>query len=137
VFGYGGKQVRDNIHSADLVQAFDHFFRNPRSGEVYNIGARNEQYNIDVVRAILAALGKDESLIEYVTDRLGHDRRYAIDPTKAETELGWKPLVSWEDGLRQTIHWYRENADWVADIRSGEYRNYYKAMYGREISNGK
>jgi dTDP-glucose 4,6-dehydratase len=135
---YGdGRNVRDWIYVDDHCRAVWLAYERGRRGEVYNIGARNEQYNIDVVRAILAALGKDESLIEYVTDRLGHDRRYAIDPTKAETELGWKPLVSWEDGLRQTIHWYRENADWVADIRSGEYRNYYKAMYGREISNGK
>lgn len=135
---YGdGKNVRDWIYVDDHCRAVWLAYERGRSGEVYNIGARNEQYNIDVVKAILAALNKSESLIEYVADRLGHDRRYAIDPTKAETELGWKPQVSWNDGLRQTIDWYRNNAEWVADIRSGEYRNYYKAMYGREISNAK
>ncbi len=135
---YGdGKNVRDWIYVDDHCRAVWLAYERGRSGEVYNIGARNEQYNIDVVKAILAALNKSHSLIEYVTDRLGHDRRYAIDPTKAETELGWKPQVSWKDGLRQTIDWYRQNADWVADVRSGEYRNYYKAMYGREISNAK
>jgi len=104
-----------------------------RSGEAYNIGSRNEKYNIDVVRSILDALGKPHSLITFVTDRLGHDRRYAIDPSKTETELGWKPAMTWEKGLQTTIDWYLSNQEWVDHIRNGEYRNYYKSMYGSEL----
>jgi len=128
---YGdGKNVRDWIYVDDHCRAIWLAYENGRSGEAYNIGSRNEQYNIDVVDAILDALGKPYDLIRYVTDRLGHDRRYAIDPTKAETELGWKPLTSWEDGLIGTIDWYRNNQPWVEHVRSGEYREYYRRMYG-------
>ena len=135
---YGdGKNVRDWIYVDDHCRAIWLAYKHGRSGEAYNIGARNEHYNIDVVRSILAALGKPETLIEYVEDRLGHDRRYAIDPTKAETELGWKPQVTWEEGLAKTLVWYSENQEWVNSIRSGEYINYYKTMYGKDLSAGK
>lgn len=131
---YGdGKNVRDWIFVDDHCEAIWLAYKRGRPGEAYNIGARNEQYNIDVVRAILDAVGKPYDLITYVTDRLGHDRRYAIDPTKAETELGWKPATSWRAGLASTIDWYRENRAWVENIRSGEYREYYKKMYGARI----
>ncbi len=131
---YGdGKNVRDWIFVDDHCRAIWKAYEKGGSGEVYNIGSRNEKQNIDVVRSLLDALGKPHSLIAYVTDRLGHDRRYAIDPTKAETELGWRPSVTWEDGLRLTIDWYRNNQDWVDHIRNGEYRNYYKAMYGTAL----
>lgn len=131
---YGdGKNVRDWIFVDDHCAAIWLAYKKGRSGEAYNIGARNEQYNIDVVKAILDAVGKPHDLITYVTDRLGHDRRYAIDPAKAETELGWKPATSWQDGLAATIDWYHENRTWVENIRSGEYREYYKTMYGSSI----
>ena len=128
---YGdGKNVRDWIHVDDHCRAILLAFEKGRTGEAYNIGARNERYNIDVVNAILDALGKPSDLIRYVTDRLGHDRRYAIDPAKAETELGWKPLTSWETGLTGTIDWYQNNQQWVDHVRSGEYREYYQRTYG-------
>jgi dTDP-glucose 4,6-dehydratase len=132
---YGdGKNVRDWIYVEDHCRAIWFAYEKGRSGEAYNIGARNERENIDVVKSLLAELGKPESLINFVKDRLGHDRRYAIDPTKAETELGWKPLMTWEDGLAKTISWYRGNEGWVNHIRNGEYREYYKAMYGTVLS---
>jgi len=128
---YGdGKNVRDWIYVDDHCSAIWLAFEMGRAGEAYNIGARNERYNLDVVTAILDALGKPHSLIKYVADRLGHDRRYAIDPTKAETELGWKPAVTWESGLAATIDWYMANQAWVERIRNGEYRDYYQRMYG-------
>ena len=131
---YGdGKNVRDWIFVGDHCRAIWLAYEKGQPGEAYNIGARNEKQNIEVVTAILDTLGKPHDLITYVTDRLGHDRRYAIDPTKAETELGWKPRMSWEDGLRRTIDWYRSNQEWVDHIRNGEYRNYYQAMYGTEL----
>ena len=111
---YGdGKNVRDWIFVDDHCAAIWLAYTKGRSGEAYNIGARNEQYNIDVVKAILDAVGKPHDLITHVTDHLGHDRRYAIDPPKAETELGWKPATTWADGLAATIAWYRENRAWV------------------------
>lgn len=128
---YGdGRNVRDWIYVDDHCRAIWLAYEKGRSGEAYNIGARNEKENITVVRAILDALGKPHDLIKFVTDRPGHDRRYAIDPSKAETELGWQPQVSWEDGLARTIAWYRSNEAWVSHVRSGEYREYYQAMYG-------
>jgi dTDP-glucose 4,6-dehydratase len=131
---YGdGRNVRDwifvDVHCRAILKAYE----SGRSGEAYNIGSRNERENIDVVRSVLDVMGKPHTLISFVTDRLGHDRRYAIDPTKTETELDWKPQVGWEDGLRITIDWYRENQDWVDHIRNGDYRNYYKAMYGTDL----
>lgn len=131
---YGdGLNVRDWIYVDDHCRAIWLAYELGRSGEAYNIGARNEQHNIDIVKTILNKLEKPESLIQYVDDRLGHDRRYAIDPEKAENELGWRPQVSWVDGLDRTIDWYRENGDWVDHIRNGEYRTYYKKMYGSSL----
>ncbi len=104
-----------------------------KSGDIYNIGARNERQNLEVVQSILDALGKPHSLISYVKDRLGHDRRYAIDPTKIETELGWRPRETWESGLEKTIRWYRENAEWLERVRNGVYREYYRLHYGMEV----
>ncbi len=131
---YGdGRNVRDWIFVDDHCTAIWLAYEKGRSGEAYNIGARNEQYNIDIVKAILDALGKPHSLIKYVTDRLGHDRRYAIDPVKAETELGWQPSINWVAGLEATIQWYADNQPWVTRVRSGEYREYYQQMYGASI----
>jgi len=132
---YGdGKNVRDWIYVDDHCRAIWLAFEKGRSGEIYNIGSRNERQNLDVVTSILDALEKPHSLIKYVTDRLGHDRRYAIDAAKCESELGWRPLVKWEDGLRRTIEWYRANQDWVDHIRNGEYREYYQAMYSARLA---
>jgi dTDP-glucose 4,6-dehydratase len=131
---YGdGKNVRDWIFVDDHCRGIWKAYEKGVSGEVYNIGARNERQNLDVVGSLLDALEKPRSLITFVTDRLGHDRRYAIDPAKAETELGWKPLVCWDEGLKLTIDWYRENQAWVEHIRNGEYRNYYKSTYGTAL----
>ncbi len=128
---YGdGKNVRDWIFVEDHARAIWLAYERGKAGEIYNIGARNERQNIEVVQSILDALGKPHSLIKFVTDRLGHDRRYAIEATKTERELGWKPQTNWEDGLQKTINWYRENQDWVNRIRSGAYRDYYRQMYG-------
>ncbi|RMF34127.1 MAG: NAD-dependent epimerase/dehydratase family protein, partial [Chlorobiota bacterium] len=128
---YGdGRQVRDWIYVTDhcrgLVAAYEH----GRIGQTYNFGGRSERRNIDVVRAILRLLGRPESLIEHVTDRPGHDRRYAIDCSKAERELGWRPRIPFEEGLAQTIAWYQQNRPWVNAVRSGEYRHYYEQQYG-------
>lgn len=132
---YGdGKNVRDWIYVEDHCRAIWLAYENGRPGEAYNIGARNERRNIDVVRSILAALGKPETLIKFVDDRLGHDRRYAIDPTIAETDLGWKPKTNWGEGLEKTIRWYMENHDWVDHVRNGEYREYYNTTYGTALS---
>lgn len=131
---YGdGKNVRDWIYVDDHCRAIWLAYKNGLSGEAYNIGARNERQNIEVVRSILDALGKPRDLIKFVTDRLGHDRRYAIDATKVENELGWKPQVTWQEGLQMTIDWYRDNQDWINHIRNGEYQNYYQAMYGARL----
>ena len=131
---YGdGKNVRDWIFVEDHARAIWLAYEKGKSGECYNIGARNERQNIEVVTSILDALGKPHSLIKYVTDRLGHDRRYAIDPTKVETELGWKPSITWAEGLQKTIRWYQENQDWVNRIRDGAYRQYYEKHYGMEV----
>jgi len=132
---YGdGKNVRDWIFVDDHCSAIWLAYEKGRSGEEFNIGARNERENIEVVKAILDALDKPYELIKFVTDRLGHDRRYAIDPQKVETELGWKPTASWESGLQKTIEWYLANQAWVNHIRNGEYREYYKKMYGASLS---
>ncbi len=128
---YGdGRNVRDWIYVDDHCRAIWSAFEKGKAGEAYNIGARNERQNIDVVRSVLDALHKPHSLITFVADRPGHDRRYAIDPEKAETELGWHPLITWEDGLAFTIEWYKNNQPWVEHIRGGEYRKYYESNYG-------
>jgi len=132
---YGdGKNVRDWIFVNDHCRAVWLAYEKGKPGEVYNIGARNERRNIDVVKSLLEAVNKPDSLIKYVPDRLGHDRRYAIDPTKAEIELGWTPQLTWEDGLSKTIAWYIENQAWVDHIRNGEYRDYYRKMYGSALA---
>ncbi|HEX7957004.1 MAG TPA: dTDP-glucose 4,6-dehydratase [Pyrinomonadaceae bacterium] len=128
---YGdGRNVRDWIYVEDHCRAILACMLRGRAGEVYNVGARNERRNIEVAESVLDALGKPRGLLKFVKDRPGHDRRYAIDPAKVETELGWRPLETWESGLRKTIRWYEENADWVARTRSGAYRDYYAKQYG-------
>ncbi|HKP84613.1 MAG TPA: dTDP-glucose 4,6-dehydratase [Blastocatellia bacterium] len=128
---YGdGLNVRDWLYVEDCCRAIDAVFERGRSGEVYNIGSRAEKTNLEVVRAMLDLMGKPHSLIKYVADRLGHDRRYATDPTRIETELGWHPRETFESGLRKTVEWYQENREWVAGTRSGAYRDYYERMYG-------
>ena len=114
-------------------EAIDLIIHNGRVGEVYNVGGHNERTNLEVVKTILKALNKPESLIKFVTDRPGHDRRYAIDPTKLETELGWKPKYNFDTGIQQTIQWYLDNEDWWKHILSGEYSNYFDNMYGDRL----
>ncbi len=127
---YGkGENVRDWLHVYDHCVAIDLIVRNGKVGEVYNVGGHNERTNLEVVKTIIAALGKDESLIKYVTDRKGHDLRYAIDPEKLETELGWKPKYNFDTGIQQTIQWYLDNKDWWQNIISGEYQQYFDKMY--------
>lgn len=128
---YGeGINVRDWLYVEDHCKAIDLIIHNGRIGEVYNVGGHNEMRNIDIVKLICKELGKPESLITYVTDRKGHDMRYAIDPTKIHNELGWLPETKFEDGIKKTIKWYLENRDWWEEIISGEYQNYYEKMYG-------
>ncbi|MFM8472917.1 MAG: dTDP-glucose 4,6-dehydratase [Candidatus Kapaibacterium sp.] len=128
---YGdGMQVRDWIHVDDHCRGIWAAYTLGVSGEVYNLGGRSERANIDVVKGILQRLDRPESLIRTVADRPGHDRRYAIDCSKAERELGWKPRWSFEDGLSETVRWYRDNGAWVHGVRSGEYRTYYETNYG-------
>lgn len=127
---YGkGENVRDWLYVEDHCAAIDLILRQGKAGELFNIGGHNERRNIDVVRMILAALGKPESLIEYVADRKGHDRRYAIDPSKIRAALGWEPRTKFEDGIERTIHWYLEHKSWWQNIISGDYREYYDRMY--------
>jgi dTDP-glucose 4,6-dehydratase len=131
---YGdGQNVRDWIHVEDHCRAILSALENGKSGAVYNIGARNERRNIDVVKSVLDTLGKAHSLIQFVKDRLGHDRRYAIDPALIESELGWRPIETWESGLRKTIEWYQDNSQWLERARSGAYRDYYRTQYGTEV----
>ena len=123
---YGmGENVRDWLYVEDHCRAIDLIIHKGRVGEVYNVGGHNEMRNIDIVK-----LGKDESLITFVTDRKGHDLRYAIDPTKIHNELGWLPETRFEDGLKKTIKWYLDNESWWKPIISGEYQDYYEKMYG-------
>lgn len=128
---YGdGLNVRDWLYVEDHCRAIDLIVRKGRVGEVYNVGGHNEMRNIDIVRLICKELGKPESLITYVTDRKGHDMRYAIDPTKIYNELGWQPETRFADGLQKTIRWYLDNREWWENIINGEYQNYYERMYG-------
>ena len=128
---YGqGLNVRDWLYVEDHCKAIDLVIHHGRVGEVYNIGGHNEMRNIDIVRMICRELGKPESLITYVTDRKGHDMRYAIDPSKIHRELGWLPETSFADGIKKTIRWYLDHRDWWEEIISGEYQNYYAKMYG-------
>lgn len=128
---YGdGKNVRDWLYVEDHCKAIDLIIHKGTVGETYNIGGHNEMANIDIVKLILKELGKPESLITYVQDRKGHDRRYAIDPAKIHRELGWLPETKFADGIKKTIRWYLDNKPWWQEIVSGEYQNYYKKMYG-------
>jgi len=127
---YGkGENVRDWLYVEDHCRAIDLIVRKGRVGEVYNIGGHNERTNLDVVKTVLKELGKSEELITYVTDRPGHDMRYAIDPTKIHNELGWLPETKFEDGIKKTVKWYLDNKPWWENIISGEYQNYYEKMY--------
>jgi dTDP-glucose 4,6-dehydratase len=127
---YGdGLYTRDWIHVHDHCSALDRVLHQGRPGEVYNIGARQEKTNLEIVRLVLQVLEKDESLLSFVADRPGHDRRYAIDSAKLEGELGWQPEISFASGMRGTIDWYLKNPAWVDHVRSGAYRNYYDRMY--------
>lgn len=128
---YGeGLNVRDWLYVEDHCRAIDLILHNGRVGEVYNIGGHNEMRNIDIVKMICKELGKPESLIKFVTDRKGHDMRYAIDPTKIHNELGWLPQTMFAEGIKKTIKWYLDNREWWQTIISGEYQSYYEKMYG-------
>lgn len=129
---YGdGLNIRDWLHVKDHCRAIDIVLREANSGEVYNIGGNNERANIEIVRTILQYLGKFESLITYIKDRPGHDRRYAIDPSKIKKDLGWEPKYTFEQGIKKTIEWYCNNREWWQKIKSGEYMNYYDRMYNQ------
>jgi dTDP-glucose 4,6-dehydratase len=132
---YGdGMQIRDWLHVDDHCGALLAVIQRGKVGQIYNIGGDNQQCNIGITKIILKHLGKDESYIEYVTDRPGHDRRYAIDATKIKQQLGWKTQVPFEDGLRNTINWYIENKSWWSAIKTGEYMTYYEKQYGSRKS---
>lgn len=131
---YGsGENVRDWIHVLDHCRGIDAALRHGRAGEVYNFGGRCEMTNLELTRLLLDLLDKPKSLIRFVTDRPGHDLRYAIDPRKADTALGWSPQIDFRDGLQETIRWYREQAEWVERIKSGAYRDYYETQYGHRL----
>ncbi len=128
---YGkGENIRDWLYVEDHCAAIDLVMRKGREGEVYNVGGHNERTNLEVVKTVLRELGKPESLITFVTDRPGHDRRYAIDPSKIHAELGWLPRTTFDDGIRQTVRWYLDNRTWWEHILAGEYQHYYQTMYG-------
>ena len=127
---YGnGENVRDWLYVGDHCTAIDLVVRNGRDGEVYNIGGHNERTNLEVVKTILKALNKPESLIKFVKDRPGHDLRYAINPTKIETELGWKPVHNFDTGIQETIKWNLENQEWLKNVESGEYMKWMDRQY--------
>lgn len=125
-----GENVRDWLYVTDHCVAIDQIVRKGTVGEVYNVGGHNEKTNLEVVKIILKELGKSEDLITFVTDRPGHDRRYAIDPAKISNELGWEPTILFDEGIKKTIRWYLDNKTWWENIISGEYQNYYEKMYG-------
>lgn len=130
---YGdGMQIRDWLHVKDHCSAIATVLEKGKTGEVYNIGGNNEKANIQIIRLILETLNKPESLITYVQDRPGHDRRYAIDNTKITTELGWAPAYTFEEGIRETIRWYLDHPGWVERVTSGAYQRYYQEMYQQQ-----
>lgn len=134
---YGdGLNVRDWLYVEDHCRALDLVLRQGRDGEVYNIGGHNERNNLQVVRTILAELNKPESLIRFVADRPGHDRRYAIDASKIRKELGWTPQYDYESGIRATIRWYRDHTEWMERVISGDYRQYMAKQYGDRLGGG-
>ncbi len=127
---YGdGMQIRDWLHVSDHCCAIDTVLHNGVDGEIYNIGGNNEKANIEIVKLIIKTVGKSTDLIKYVQDRPGHDRRYAIDNTKISTQFGWKPAYTFEQGMKETIDWYLDNAQWIENIVSGDYEKYYEKMY--------
>jgi dTDP-glucose 4,6-dehydratase len=131
---YGdGRNVRDWIYVEDHCRGILLALEKGRRGAVYNFGARNERRNVEVISSLLELLGKPNTLMRFVKDRPGHDRRYAIDPSLAESELGWAARETWETGLKKTIDWYQQNPDWISRARSGEYRKYYAEQYGTEV----
>lgn len=130
---YGkGENVRDWLYVEDHCSAIDLIIHKGRVGEVYNIGGHNERTNLEVVKTIIKELGKSDDLINYVTDRAGHDLRYAIDPTKISSELGWLPQTKFDEGIKKTIRWYLDNRSWWENIISGEYQSYYARIYGNK-----
>ena len=132
---YGdGLNVRDWIYVTDHNRAVETVLENGKSGQIYNIGADCELKNIEIIKLILSILGKSENLIEYVTDRPGHDRRYAIDSSKIQHELGWKPVYDFKEAIRKTVEWYLENSSWWEHIIDGQYRHYYELQYGETLS---
>jgi dTDP-glucose 4,6-dehydratase len=131
---YGdGRQVRNWLYVEDFCRGIHTVLERGRSGQAYNVGGPDECENIEVVRRILELAGRDESLIEYVRDRPGHDRRYSLASDKVREELGWEAQVHFDEGLARTVEWYRDNEEWWAPIRSGEYREYYERQYGRAL----
>ncbi len=132
LYGDGGN-VRDWLHVADHVRALLTVLERGAPGEVYNIGGNNERTNLEITKLILRALGKPESLIAFVTDRPGHDRRYAIDAEKIRRELGWTPRVDFADGIAQTVQWYLAHRQWWEEIKSGAYRDFYQRLYGERL----
>jgi dTDP-glucose 4,6-dehydratase len=132
---YGdGQQVRNWLFVEDFATAIDLVLERGQAGQTYNVGGPEELANIDVVRRILELTGRDETLIEYVTDRPGHDRRYSLASEKLRDALGWQPALSFDAGIQRTVEWYRDNESWWGPIRSGEYRDYYERQYGRALS---
>ncbi|MFO0875804.1 MAG: dTDP-glucose 4,6-dehydratase [Gemmataceae bacterium] len=132
---YGdGQQIRDWLHVSDHCSAVAAVWKKGRAGEVYNIGGNNEKTNLELTYTLLELLGKGPELIRYVADRPGHDRRYAIDSSRIQQELGWRPQITFEEGLRSTIAWYQANQEWVRDVRSGAYRQYYQRQYGQRLA---
>lgn len=130
---YGdGMQIRDWLHVKDHCAAIDTVLHKGKAGEIYNVGGNNEKANIEIVKLIIEKLEKKESLIKYVEDRLGHDRRYAIDNTKISTELGWKPSYTFEQGMGETIEWYLNNKEWMLSVINKDYLDYYYKMYGEK-----
>jgi dTDP-glucose 4,6-dehydratase len=128
---YGdGLNVRDWLYVEDCCRAIDAVLHSGQSGGIYNIGSRAEKTNLEIVHTLLDQLGKPQSLIKFVTDRPGHDRRYATDPAKIESELGWHPQETFESGIEKTVRWYQNNSEWLARTRSGEYLDYYERTYG-------
>jgi dTDP-glucose 4,6-dehydratase len=132
---YGdGLNVRDWIYVEDYCRAILAVLERGASGQTYNVGARNPRRNLEVVESLLDTLGKPRALISFVKDRLGHDRRYAIDPSRIETELGWRPRETWQSGLAKTIEWYLKHPQWIENSRNTAYRDYYRVQYGTDVS---
>jgi len=129
---YGdGKNIRDWLYVEDHCQAIDKIIHNGKIGETYCVGGNSEKTNLEITHEILKIMGKKEDEIEYINDRLGHDKRYAIDFSKIKRELGWQPKISFKEGIEKTVEWYKNNQSWWKDIKSGEYKNYYKKQYGK------